>query len=117
MDDIQDRKDIELMVVVFYEKVRADQLLAPVFSHVDWPKHLPVMFNFWSSLLLGDKSYDGNPFQKHMGLAIGREHFDRWLQLFHQTIDEHFTGFKAEEVKDRARSIAGVFQHKLGLMR
>ena len=116
MDDILERKDIELMVGTFYDKIRADHLLAPVFSHVDWPHHLPIMYNFWSSLLLGDKSYEGNPFEKHIHLPIRKEHFDRWLVLFGQTVDEHFAGFKAAEVKSRAQSIAGVFQFKLGLL-
>ena len=64
--DIVERKDIELLVDSFYEKVKNDQLLGPVFAHVDWPKHLPVMYQFWSSMMLGEQSYKGNPFQKHI---------------------------------------------------
>ncbi len=112
MKDIITRTDIELLVNSFYERVRKDELLAPLFSHVDWPKHLPVMYNFWSSMLLGDQSYQGNPFQKHMPLAIDARHFEQWLALFTQTVDEHFTGEKADEVKSRARSIAALWQHK-----
>ncbi|MGC1244127.1 MAG: group III truncated hemoglobin, partial [Chryseosolibacter sp.] len=58
--DIINREDIKLLVDSFYEKVQADALLAPVFNHVDWPHHLPIMYNFWSSMLLGDQSYRGN---------------------------------------------------------
>jgi len=115
MKEIKEREDVILMVNHFYEKVKKDNLLGPVFAHVDWPHHLPIMYNFWSSMLLGEQSYQGNPFQKHVGLAITAEHFDRWLELFHQTIDENFIGDRAIEVKDRARSIAGVWQYKLGL--
>ncbi len=114
--DIKSRADIELLVNQFYNKVNQDVLLAPVFSHVDWPHHLPIMYNFWSSMLLGDQSYQSNPFQKHIHLAINATHFNRWLELFTQTVDEHFAGFKADEVKSRAQSIAGVFQHKMGLL-
>ncbi len=115
MDDIREHQDIILLVNNFYEKVKMDILLGPLFIHVDWPNHLPTMYSFWSSMLLGDQSYRGNPFQKHVGLAITPSHFDRWLELFFKTVDENFTGDKASEVKDRARSIAGVWQFKLGL--
>lgn len=91
-------------------------MLAPVFSHVDWPNHLPVMYDFWSSMLLGDRSYFGNPLQKHLPLKISTKHFEQWLLLFKATINEHFKGEKAEETKLRAESIAAVFQFKMGLM-
>ncbi len=113
--DIRTRGDIEVLVNTFYEKVRQDSLLAPVFSHVDFPKHLPTMYNFWASMLLGDQSYQGNPFQKHLPLSIQSTHFTRWLELFVITVDENFVGSKADEAKNRAQSIAGVWQHKLNL--
>lgn len=115
MLEIKTKAEIVTLVDRFYEKVKHDLLLAPVFAHVDWPKHLPIMYNFWSSMLLGDQSYQGNPFQKHIGLSIQAEHFDRWITLFIETVDQNFVGEKAEEVKQRAQSIAGVFQHKLGI--
>jgi hemoglobin len=114
--DITSREDIKLLVDSFYDKVKVDGLIGPVFSHVDWPHHLPIMYNFWSSMLLGDQSYRGNPFQKHLPLPIQPRHFERWLQLFRQTVDEHFAGDKASEVKSRAESIAGIFQSRMGLL-
>jgi hemoglobin len=114
-EDIKTRDDITILVDQFYGKVNQDELLAPVFGHVDWVKHLPVMYNFWSSMLLGDRSYEGNPFQKHIDLPIQSKHFDRWLELFVGTVNENFDGSKAEEVKMRAQSIAQVFQHKMNL--
>jgi hemoglobin len=113
--DIQTREDIQVLVDQFYAKVQRDDLLGPVFSHVDWPHHLPVMYNFWSSMLLGDQSYRGNPLQKHLPLPIQRTHFSRWLELFTQTINENFAGEKATEAKERAKSIAGIFQLKMQL--
>ena len=113
MSDIATREDIILLVDAFYAKVRSDDLLAPKFSHLDWPKHLPIMYNFWGSMLLGDQSYQGNPFQKHIPLSLEPRHFDRWLKLFAQTLDENFTGNKADEARSRAQSIAGVWQLKL----
>jgi hemoglobin len=114
-DDINDRTDIKLLVDSFYNKVKSDALLGPVFSKVDWPHHLPTMYNFWSSMLIGDQSYSGNPLQKHLGLTITKEHFKQWIALFTTTVDEHFSGEKAEEAKTRAQNIAAIFQHKMKL--
>ena len=114
-NDIKTRTDIEKLVDDFYGKVQNDPLLGPVFSHVDWPHHLPIMYNFWSSMLLGDQSYRGNPLQKHLPLSIEGKHFNQWLKLFTETVDENFAGDKADEVKMRAESIAGIFQLKLGI--
>ncbi|AYB32131.1 group III truncated hemoglobin [Chryseolinea soli] len=113
--DLSSRAQVEKLISAFYARVSEDALLGPVFRHVDWPHHLPIMVNFWSSMLLGDQSYRGNPFQKHIHLPIGREHFDQWLHLFYTTLNEHFSGPIAEEAKTRAASIATLFQHRLGL--
>lgn len=115
--DIKQREDITTLIDSFYEKVKSDALLGPVFSHVDWPSHLPIMYDFWSSMLLGDQTYRGNPLQRHLHLGIGRDHFSQWLVLFKETVNENFEGEKAEEVKMRAQSIAGIFQLKMGLMK
>jgi hemoglobin len=114
--DIIKRDDVKMLVDRFYDKVKADPLLGPVFSHLNWPHHLPIMYNFWSSMLLGDQTYRGNPLQKHLPLQIDQRHFSQWLALFKETVDEHFAGEKAEEVKMRAQSIAAIFQLKMGLM-
>lgn len=116
-EDIRIREDIQLLVNQFYDKVNKDSLLNPVFGHVDWETHLPVMYNFWSSMLLGDRTYEGNPFQKHINLPIQSKHFDCWLELFVDTVNENFMGAKAEEAKERARSIAQVFQYKMNLLK
>jgi hemoglobin len=113
--DIVERTDIEFLVDRFYEKVQADALLGPVFAHVDWNKHLPTMYQFWSSIILGEQSYKGNPFQRHMHLPIDARHFNRWLSVFISTVNEIYSGEKAEEIKQRASSIADLFQHRLNL--
>jgi hemoglobin len=115
-NDIVQREDVKILVDSFYHKVKSDPLLQPVFSHVNWVHHLPVMYDFWSSMLLGDQSYKGNPLQKHLPLAIDQSHFTRWLVLFQETVNENFEGNKAEEVKMRAQAIAGIFQVKMGLI-
>lgn len=115
--DITNRDDIKLLVDRFYDQVKVDPTIGPIFAHVDWPHHLPIMYNFWSSMLLGDQSYMGNPFQKHLPLPLKTGHFQQWLKLFIKTVDENFEGQKAEEVKMRANSIAGIFQHRMGLIK
>jgi hemoglobin len=117
LNDITKRADIENLVNSFYDKVKIDPLLGPVFSHVNWPAHLPTMYNFWASMILGEQSYRGAPFPKHADLPISSTHFDQWLKLFTDTVDHLFTGTKAEEIKVRAQSIAQVFQHKMNLIK
>jgi hemoglobin len=116
MTDITTRSDIKILVDTFYGKVRKDELLGPVFSHVDWPHHLPIMYNFWSSIVLGDQSYSGSPMAPHLKLNITAVHFNRWLILFIETVDQLFAGLNADEIKLRAQTIAKMFQHKMGLL-
>ncbi len=115
--DIESRQDVELLVNKFYDKVKLDEFLAPLFSHLDWPHHLPTMYNFWSSLLLGDQTYSGNPLQKHLPLPLETEHFRQWLKLFAETLDENFSGEKTNKAKGRAQNIALIFQHKMRLIK
>ncbi|MBL7863521.1 MAG: group III truncated hemoglobin [Cyclobacteriaceae bacterium] len=115
MSDITRREDIVFLVDTFYDKVIADDLLSPVFAHVDWPAHMPTMYSFWASLLLAEQSYRGNPYQKHVSLPITARHFRRWLKLFSQTVNQHFEGPKASEAIERAKAIASLFQHRMGL--
>ncbi|MFK8058420.1 MAG: group III truncated hemoglobin [Saprospiraceae bacterium] len=114
--DIKDLADIQLMVDAFYQQVKSDELLAPVFgtqAQVNWEAHLPAMYGFWQKVLLGQGDYRGNPFQKHIPLKIDATHFKRWLSLFIGTVDTHFSGVTAEEAKLRANTIAHIFQSKL----
>jgi len=118
--DLQGREDIRALVDAFYDKVQADPLLFPVFTNAanfDWDHHLPVMYRFWETLLFRSGEYEGNPFLKHVDLPIDAEHFQCWLSLFLTTMDELYEGPKAEEAKLRAKSIAVVFQKRMGLMK
>jgi hemoglobin len=116
---ITNAADIKELVDAFYKKVNADTLLSPVFNEeakVDWETHLPKMYQFWGMQLIGSHDYTGRPFPPHTELNIDRNHFERWLKLFIETIDEHFTGDVAETAKLKAKNIAAVFQYKLGLI-
>ena len=114
--DIATEADIRLLVDTFYAKVNHDALLDPVFNgfaQVDWPQHLPRMYDFWSSLLLGTTRYHGRPFPKHVPLPIDATHFQRWVALFEANVNELFAGPRAEEAKVRVRGIATLFEHRL----
>ena len=76
---------------------------------------VPKMYNFWSTILLGTMSYEGQPFPHHMKLGINEKHFERWQALFMQTVKDNFSGATADMAMERAKNIATIFQYKLGL--
>jgi hemoglobin len=84
---------IRHVVVLFYDKVRADELLGPVFARfieADWNAHLDRMCDFWSTVLFHTTRYKGQPMQAHLQIAeISPQHFERWLALFTETVNEH----------------------------
>jgi hemoglobin len=113
-------EDIRFLVDSFYEKVQIDPLIGPIFTdvaQVDFSKHLPKMYAFWESIILGNNAYDGHPFRPHLIVnqkhTLTIEHFERWLQLFSATITENFSGETAEQVRQRATQIALVWNNKL----
>ena len=110
--EIESVEDISLLVSTFYNKIRKDDLLAPVFNAIikDWEPHLEKMVQFWSTLLLYTRTYKGDPLPSHLPLKVDKVHFDRWLFLFDQTIDELFTGEIAANAKKRAFSIARIMK-------
>lgn len=114
--DILTKDDVTLLITEFYKKVRLDDQLAPHFTNIDWAHHTPIIIDFWSMILLGDMSYKGNPLARHLHLSLQKDDFKQWLHHFTNTVDEYFTGEKAEEAKMRAHSIASIFQFKMGLM-
>lgn len=114
--EILDIADIKILVDSFYAKVRKDDLLADIFNQViqdRWPVHLEKMYRFWQTVLLEEHTYHGSPFAPHVKLPVERDHFERWIELFYQTIDEHFTGNKSAEAKWRAAKMAEMFQYKI----
>ncbi len=118
--DITDKKDIEQLVNAFYEKVKADPIIGSFFTetvHVNWEKHLPVMYNFWDNALFFTGSYTGHPLELHKSLnrlkALHAEDFQQWNKLFSETVDELFEGEKAALAKSRALSISTVMQLKI----
>lgn len=113
--DIKHIEDIQNLVNTFYDKVRQDEMLGPIFNGVindRWPEHLEKMYRFWQSILLGEHTYFGRPFPPHAPLPIDHRHFQRWLLLFQETLDGLYVGEKAEEAKLRASKMAEMFAYK-----
>lgn len=118
--DILKLDDIKNLVDSFYGKIREDLLLKDIFNNIiqdRWPQHLEKMYTFWQTVLLSEHTYYGSPFPPHAKMPIDKKHFDRWLQLFFETIDENFSGEIADEAKWRASKMAEMFQFKIGYMR
>jgi len=118
MEDLKTREDVFTLVSTFYDKVRKDELLGPIFntSITNWPEHLDLLTDFWETNLFLVKKYNGNPLEKHVEVAknfnhsINEKHFGVWLNLWFQTIDQLYVGEKAQLAKNRARNM-GSFIH------
>lgn len=116
MKTIESRKDIGLLVTIFYAKIRKDDLLGPIFNkHIpeeNWPSHLSKLTDFWETNLFGVAKFKGNPSQKHVDVdsdlnhSVEQKHFGQWLNLWFQTIDELFEGELATKAKEAARRMA-----------
>jgi hemoglobin len=116
------RDDIELLVNSFYEKVEQDELIGHIFNDiakVNWQHHLPKMYDFWETILLGQKGFKGNPMEVHFKLnqihPLLAEHFGRWKSIFFETVDEHFEGEFADLAKQKAQSIADLMFFKINI--
>ena len=118
--DISSRQDIEMLMTRFYDKVKKDDTIGPIFNDVakvNWEHHIPVICDFWETLLLDAASYRNNVMDVHFNLnrkiPLEEEHFQVWLKLFLETVDEYFNGDIAELAKKRAKSIAALMQFKI----
>ena len=106
--DLESTADVELLVRRFYRAAIPDPLLGPVFhdAGVDWSEHVPKVAAFWSDRLLGAGEYRGNVIGAHQpvldAVGFGEEHLARWLELWDETVDELFSGARAELAKARA---------------
>ncbi|MFM6925568.1 MAG: group III truncated hemoglobin [Ferruginibacter sp.] len=118
--DISSRADIEQLVLQFYEKVKADKTIGFIFTEVvemKWEKHIPIIADFWETILLDNPVYTKNAMEVHYDLnnrmPLQKAHFDSWVHLFTSTVDDLFEGRIAELAKTRARSIAAVMLFKM----
>lgn len=86
--EICTEEEIQALVHAFYARVREDELLGPIFNaHIhDWPRHLALLCDFWSSVLRGTGRFSGAPMPRHIALPnLTAALFEHWLALFHET--------------------------------
>ena len=104
-------QEISELVDRFYAKVRQDDEIGPIFNAVvdDWPYHLALLKNFWSTVLNTTGRYKGDPMMKHLQLSLDPPHFRRWLELFEETARETMQPDHAELVVAKAERIAQNF--------
>lgn len=120
MPDITTRADIEQLIIRFYDKVKRDDTIGYIFNDIaktNWEHHIPLIVDFWEGILLDTTSYRRNAMDIHYQLnkkePFRKEFFDRWLQLFRETLNELFEGEKAELAWKRARGIADLMAFKM----
>lgn len=118
--DIKTREDIELLMNTFYERLLTDENINYIFTDVakiDMKAHIPVIADFWESVLLHKNVYHNNAMKIHMDLndktSLTKNHFDIWLKHFNNTVDGLFEGVTALLAKQRAKSVATVMQIKI----
>lgn len=117
---IETRQDVYKLVSTFYDKIRKDPLLGPIFNKAiaedEWPAHLEKLTDFWETNLFGIAKFKGNPMEAHRKVdesnnhTIEMQHFGVWIQHWFRTIDSLFEGERAEKAKRAARKMAtGLF--------
>src|SRR5678816_4489908 len=109
LKDVESRSDIDRLMQVFYERALGDPVIGYIFTDVaklDLEHHLPIIGDFWESLLFGTPVYQQhgrNPMLVHKDLheksELVLEHFERWLEIFTKTVDDLFDGENAEHLQ------------------
>ncbi len=104
--------EIVTLVHAFYDRVRADSQLGPIFDAriSDWGPHLERMVDFWSSVLLQSGRFRGSPMQKHAAIpGLSAELFGRWVALFGEVCsdqaNQRMAAAAAEAAARMARSL------------
>ena len=109
-----DEASLRHLIERFYARVRADDLIGPLFNEVvgDWSEHLEKIHAFWSGVMLASGRYKGRPLPAHVQHAdrISNASFDRWLSLWRQTTAELFEPAAAATLQEKAERIAESLQ-------
>ena len=120
VSDIESRADCERLVRAFYGRALEDPIIGFIFVDVaklDLEAHVPRITSFWETILLGAQSYGGGAFRPHAQLhakvTLRKGHFERWLGLWCDTVDELFAGDRAELAKAHAQRVAHAFHQRL----
>jgi hemoglobin len=123
LHDITSREDCERLVRAFYGRALTDPVIGFIFvdvARLDLEAHVPRIASFWETILLGAQSYGGGAFRPHAVInaqvPLRAGHFERWLWLWHTTVDELFAGERAELAKSHADRVARAFHARLRMM-
>lgn len=110
-------RHIEALVDRFYDRVRRDPLLGPVFNPAvhDWEAHKRTLVAFWSSVALRSGTYRGNPMAAHRPHPIRAEHFDHWLVLWRDTAETVLPPQHVAPLCDYAARIGRSLRYGLGI--
>lgn len=112
----EQEREIRDLVETFYERVREDELLGPVFEERigdRWAAHLDTMCDFWSSVLHATGRFRGDPIASHARIpGLDRAHFDRWMELFTRAARDVLPTERAEDVVARGSRIRAVLEHR-----
>ncbi|HNI43833.1 MAG: group III truncated hemoglobin [Chitinophagales bacterium] len=118
--DLQNKQDICLLVDTFYQKVRQNPTIGYIFidiAQIEWEKHLPKIYAFWETVLLGENTYKNNVMEPHILLnrkiKLADEHFETWLNLWQSTVDELFVGENATVAKQKANTMQLLMRYKI----
>jgi hemoglobin len=112
-----DEATLARLVDHFYEKVRRDAQIGPIFNAAvhDWDAHKRQLTSFWASVALRAGSYRGDPMGAHRPHSIRAEHFDRWLAMWQETCDEELDEVHAAQMLEFAQRIGRSLKYGLGL--
>ncbi|TKX30463.1 truncated hemoglobin Ctb [Campylobacter estrildidarum] len=118
--DTINQENIATLMEIFYEKIRKDENLGPIFnkaigtSNEQWKEHKAKIGNFWAGMLLGKGDYNGQPLKKHLDLPpFPQEFFEIWLKLFEESLNKIYNEEIKNMILQRANMIASHFQNML----
>jgi hemoglobin len=113
MKDIETYEDCILLIRKFYDKLLVDKDISHFFVDLDLVEHIPKVADFWAFILIDQPGYSNNMMSAHASLKLKENDFARWLELFHQTINEFFVGEKANLAIERSKLIAWTMKTKM----
>ncbi|WP_291787354.1 group III truncated hemoglobin [Cecembia sp.] len=123
LKEIKNRDQVSTLVHTFYEKVRKNPVLGPVFNGIvdDWNIHLERLTDFWEMVLLhsgpGAGKFSPVPVHKEvdekMNHQVHEAHFSTWLALWFETLDSLFEGEVAEYAKQHAHKMGHILFFKI----
>ena len=120
LPDIETRNDIEKLMRAFYARVQQSPVIGYIFTeiaHTNWDHHIPLIVDFWESILLDRPVYSRNAMDIHYLLhqkePFRKEFFEEWIMLFETTVNELYTGQRASLAIKRARGILALMEYRM----